>query len=149
MFRWISLLRSLSNLTLNVPSGGACVISLSNLCQYFSTLIAKNIILISSLNIPSYSLIPLLLCPVAADIAHVQLFIHQYPKSFLQGYSQSLHSPECIDFWRAWPGTCAGPCICALLKLIKLSWAYSLSLSVSLWMASLPSGVSVASLEEY
>ncbi|NXW02077.1 CMC1 protein, partial [Fregetta grallaria] len=58
-FLQIRLLRAPSNLTLNVPRDGACTISLGNLCQCFTILIIKNVFLICSLNLPSFSLKPL------------------------------------------------------------------------------------------
>ncbi|KAK4829425.1 hypothetical protein QYF61_004300 [Mycteria americana] len=55
----IRLLSVLSNLTLNVSRDGASTTSLGNLCQCFTTLIITNVFLISSLNLPSFSIKPL------------------------------------------------------------------------------------------
>ncbi|KAK4825808.1 hypothetical protein QYF61_002413 [Mycteria americana] len=53
------LLRAPSHLTLNVSRGGTSTTSLGNLHQCFTTLIVKNFFLISSLNLPSFTLKPL------------------------------------------------------------------------------------------
>ena len=50
-----------SNLTLNVSRDGVSTTSLGNLFQCFATLIVKNFFLRASLNLPSFSLKPLLL----------------------------------------------------------------------------------------
>ena len=57
-FNYIRLLRDPSNLTLNVSRDGASTTSLGNLFQCFTTLSVKNAFLISSLNLPSFSLKP-------------------------------------------------------------------------------------------
>ncbi|KAK4828550.1 hypothetical protein QYF61_027519 [Mycteria americana] len=59
IFNSIRLLRAPSNLTLNVSRDGASTTSLGNMFQCFTTLILKNVVLISSLNLPSFSLKPL------------------------------------------------------------------------------------------
>ncbi|KAK4828156.1 LOW QUALITY PROTEIN: hypothetical protein QYF61_024071, partial [Mycteria americana] len=59
IFNSIMLLRAPSNLTLNVSRHGASTTSLGNLFQCFTTLIVKNVFLISTLNLPSFSLKPL------------------------------------------------------------------------------------------
>ena len=59
IFTQIRLLRAPSNLVLNVPKDGASTTSLGNLCQGFTTLSIKHFFLISSLNLPSFSLNPL------------------------------------------------------------------------------------------
>jgi len=61
IFNQTRLLRALSNLALNVSKDEASTTSLGNLCQCFITLIIKNFFLISSLNLPSLILKPLLL----------------------------------------------------------------------------------------
>ncbi|KAK4818126.1 hypothetical protein QYF61_006213 [Mycteria americana] len=53
--------RAPSNLTLNVSRDGASTTSLGNLLLCFTSLIVKNFFLISSLNLPPFSLKPLLL----------------------------------------------------------------------------------------
>ncbi|KAK4832076.1 hypothetical protein QYF61_020632 [Mycteria americana] len=58
-FQGLDLLQAPSNLTLNVARDGASTTSLGNLFQCFTTLIVKNFFLISSLNLPSFSLKPL------------------------------------------------------------------------------------------
>jgi len=60
VFNWIRVLRAPSNLALNISRDRASTTSLGNLCQCFITLIVKNFFLISSLNLPSLSLKPLL-----------------------------------------------------------------------------------------
>ncbi|KAK4830027.1 LOW QUALITY PROTEIN: hypothetical protein QYF61_008365 [Mycteria americana] len=47
IFSWIRLLRAPSNLTLNVSRDGASTTSLGNLCQCFTTLIIKYVLLMS------------------------------------------------------------------------------------------------------
>ncbi|KAK4826482.1 hypothetical protein QYF61_009478 [Mycteria americana] len=61
IFNCIRLLRAPSNLTLNVSRDGASATSLGNLSQCLTTLIVKHFFLKSSLNLPSFSLKPLLL----------------------------------------------------------------------------------------
>ena len=55
----IRLLRVLSSLTLNISKDGTSTTTLGNMFQCLITLIAKNFFLISSLNLPSFSLKPL------------------------------------------------------------------------------------------
>ncbi|KAK4827897.1 hypothetical protein QYF61_022320 [Mycteria americana] len=59
IFNQSRLLRAPSNLTLKVSRDGASTTSLGNLCQCFTTFIIKNFFLISSLNLPSFTLKPL------------------------------------------------------------------------------------------
>jgi len=59
IYHWIRLLRALCNLALNISRDGASITSLGSLCQCFTTLIVKNYFLVSSLNLPSFSLKPL------------------------------------------------------------------------------------------
>ncbi|KAK4822133.1 LOW QUALITY PROTEIN: hypothetical protein QYF61_010256 [Mycteria americana] len=54
----VRLLRAPSNLSLNVSRDGASITSLGNLFQCFTILIVKNFFLISSLNLPLFSLKP-------------------------------------------------------------------------------------------
>jgi len=63
IFNQTRLLRALSNLTLNVSRDGALTTSLSNLFQCFTTFMVKNVFLVSSLSLPSFSLkaLPLVL----------------------------------------------------------------------------------------
>jgi len=56
IFNQTRLLRAPSNLTLNVSRDGALTTSLGNICQGFTTLMVKNFLLISSVNLPSFSL---------------------------------------------------------------------------------------------
>ena len=58
IFKQIRVLRALSSLTLNVSRDGASTTSLGNLFQGFTTLMVKNFLLISSLNLPSLRLNP-------------------------------------------------------------------------------------------
>ena len=58
IYHYIRLLRTPSNLTLNVSRDGASITSLGNLFQCFTTLIVKNFFPTSSLNLPSSSLKP-------------------------------------------------------------------------------------------
>jgi len=75
------LLRAPSNLALNVPRAGASTTSLGNLCQCFTTLMVKNFFLLSSLNVPSLSLKPLLL------VLSQQTLLKRFSPSFLQAPS--------------------------------------------------------------
>jgi len=61
IFNWVRLLRAPSNLAWNVSRDGASTTSLGNLGQCLTTLTAKKFFLISGLNLPSFSLKPLLL----------------------------------------------------------------------------------------
>jgi len=61
IYHYIRLLRALSNLTLNVSRDGASTTSLGNPFQCFNTLMVKNLFLISTLNLPSFSLKPVAL----------------------------------------------------------------------------------------
>jgi len=67
-FNQIRVLRAPSSLAWNVPRDGAATTSLGNLCQGFNTLMAKNFFLISSLNLPSFSLKPLPLVLLLQDL---------------------------------------------------------------------------------
>ena len=58
IFTWIRLLRAPSDLAWNGSRDGASPTSLGNLGQGFTTLTVKNFFLISSLNLPSFSLKP-------------------------------------------------------------------------------------------
>jgi len=93
IFNLTRLLRALPNLALNVSRDGASTTSSANLCQGFTTLIVKNIFLISSLNPPYFSLKPLPL-----DLLQRALLKSLSP-SFLQPHFQvpegcSKVSPE-------------------------------------------------------
>jgi len=61
IFKWIRVLRAPSQLPLNVFMDGASTTSLGNPVQCFTTLMVKNFFPISSLNLPSLRLKPLLL----------------------------------------------------------------------------------------
>ena len=54
-YSYIRALRAQSSLTLTIPRRGASTTFWGNLCQCLTTLIAKNLFLISSLNSPSFS----------------------------------------------------------------------------------------------
>jgi len=60
-FHQTRLLKAPSNLGFNTSREGADTASLGNLCQCFTTFIVKNFFLRSDLNLPSFSLKPLLL----------------------------------------------------------------------------------------
>lgn len=81
-----------------------------------------------------------------ALLAHTQLFIHQYPPSpSVQGCSQSTHHPACIHVVEL-PQPRSRTRHLALLNFMRFTWTYLLSLSLSLWIASLPSSTLTASL---
>jgi len=61
IYHQIRFLRVPSNLTTNVSRDRASTTSLGNLCQCFTTLIVKKFFSLSSLNLPLFSLKPLLL----------------------------------------------------------------------------------------
>jgi len=67
IFNKIRLPRALSYLTLNVSGYGASTTSLGNLFQCLTSFIVKNVFLISSLYLPSFSLkkLPLVLSQLA------------------------------------------------------------------------------------
>ena len=76
IFNHIKMLRAPSNLALSVSRAGASPTSLGNLCQGFTTLSMKNFFLISSLNLPSFSLEPLPLVP-KQGVGGVDKTLHQ------------------------------------------------------------------------
>jgi len=55
-FHQSRVLRAPSSLALNTAREGAATASLGNLCQGLTTLMVKNFVLISNLNLPSFSL---------------------------------------------------------------------------------------------
>jgi len=59
IFHYTRLLRAPSSLALNTSREGASTASLGNLFQCFTTIMVKNFFLISSLNLPSFSLEPI------------------------------------------------------------------------------------------
>jgi len=77
IFNYTRLLRAPSNLALNVSRDGDSTTSLGNIFQCFTTLIVKNFFLISSLNLASLSLKPLLL------ILSQQALLKRFSPSFL------------------------------------------------------------------
>jgi len=77
------LLRALSNLVLNVSRNGASTTSLGNPFQCFTTLIVKNFFLISSLNLPCFSLKPLPLHDLRGED----------PASSSPAFASHVHSP--------------------------------------------------------
>ena len=81
IFNQTRLLRAPSNLAFIVSRDGAATTSLGNLGQGFTTLTVKNFFLISSLNLPSPSLKPLL--PVLLK----QASLERLTSSFLQAPS--------------------------------------------------------------
>jgi len=58
-FHHTKFLKAPSNLALHTSRDGAATASLGNLCQGLTTLMVKNFFLISSLNLPCFSLKPL------------------------------------------------------------------------------------------
>ncbi|KAK4830120.1 hypothetical protein QYF61_008547 [Mycteria americana] len=75
IFHYIRLLRALSNLTLNISNDGASTTSLGNLFQCLSTLIINNSFLLSSQNVPTFSLKPLPLVLSLQALVHVFLVL--------------------------------------------------------------------------
>jgi len=61
IFNYTRLLRTPSNPAWNASRDGASAASLDNVCQCFTTLMVKKFFLLSSLNLPSLGLKPLLL----------------------------------------------------------------------------------------
>ena len=55
-FHYTRLLKARSNLALNIAREGAATASLGNLCQGLTALTVQNFFLVSSLNLPSFSL---------------------------------------------------------------------------------------------
>ena len=76
-------------------------------------------------------------------VAHVQLFIHQYPQVFLirAALNPFIRQPLLIGLPRP---------MCRTLRMallnMRFTWAHISSLSRSLWMKSCPSGVSAVPL---
>jgi len=60
-FHYARLLKASSKLDMNTAKDGASTVSLGNLFQCLTTLIVKNFFLRSNLNLPTFSLKPLLL----------------------------------------------------------------------------------------
>ncbi|KAK4822238.1 hypothetical protein QYF61_011879 [Mycteria americana] len=110
---------------------GASTTSLGNLFQCLTTLIVKNFFLISSLNLPSFSLKPLPLVlslhalvksPSPAQdtvdflgckhtlLAHVQLFVHQYPQVLLLRAALNPLSTQPVFVLGIAPTQVQGPC---------------------------------------
>jgi len=77
IFHWVRLLRALSNLAWNVSRDGASTTSLGSLGQGLTTLTVKNVFLLSSLNLPSFSLKPLPL--VLPQQALLKIFSPSFP----------------------------------------------------------------------
>ena len=59
IFHEVRVLKAPSNLTLNASRDGASTTCLGNLCQRPTPLIVTNVLLLSNLNLPSFSLKPL------------------------------------------------------------------------------------------
>ncbi|KAK4824005.1 hypothetical protein QYF61_009219 [Mycteria americana] len=78
-------------------------------------------------------------------LAHVQLFIHQYPQVLLHRAALNPFIPQPV--WI--PGAALTQVHLAFLKLMRFTQAHFSSLSRSLWMASHPSGVSNAPLKKH
>ncbi|NXW03176.1 LTN1 ligase, partial [Fregetta grallaria] len=104
-----------SSLTLNVPRDGASTASLGNMFQCFTTLIVKKIFLISSLNLPSFSLKPLplvkarsaareVIATYSVDDIFIELII-QLPSNYPLG-SITVESGKrvgvAVQQWRNW-----------------------------------------------
>jgi len=97
IFTWVRLLRAPSNLALSVSRDGASITSLGNLGQGLTTLTVKNVFLISSLNLPSLSLKPLLLVlPLQALVKSPSPALWQP----LQALAAALRSPCSLLFPR-------------------------------------------------
>jgi len=96
-YRYTRLLRDLSRLTLDVARDGTSNISVGNLCQCFTTVIIKNFVLISDLNIlcSSLKLSPFVL---SQQIQLKRLAPSVYsPLQILEGCSQVSSDPSCLQ----------------------------------------------------
>ena len=75
------LLQALTNLALDAAREGAATVSLANLCRCLTTSTVKNFFLISSLNLPSFSLKPLPL------VLSLQSLVKSSSPAFLYAHS--------------------------------------------------------------
>jgi len=120
---------------LNVSRDGASTASLGNPFQCFTTLIVKNFFLISSLNLPCFSLKPLpLILSLLSLLKRLSPSFHPPvpPSPSQQSCSQSPHPRACID-----SGGCPNPDArtlhLALLNFMRFTQAHFSSLPRSLW----------------
>jgi len=81
IFHQPRLLRAPSSLALNTAREGASTASLGNLCQGLTTLMVKNFLLISNLNLPSFSLQPF---PLVLP-KYVHFFLREYKMQISTG----------------------------------------------------------------
>ena len=79
-------------------------------------------------------------------VAHDQLFIHQYPQVLLDRAALNPFVPQPVMIPEVAPTQVCRTLHLALLNLMRLARDHFSSLSMSLWMASCPSGVSTAPL---
>jgi len=78
-------------------------------------------------------------------LAHVKLFIHQYPQVLLDRATLNTFISQSVLLQEVSP-TQMRTLYLGLLKLMRFTQAHFLSFSRSLWMASHPSGLSTAPL---
>ncbi|KAK4823599.1 hypothetical protein QYF61_003799 [Mycteria americana] len=91
--------RAPSNLTLNVSRDGASTTSLGNLFQCLTTLIIKNFFLISSLNLSSFSLKPLLLFLSLQALLKSLFPLSRFKPSRQLSTTQLLAHPPSLPPW--------------------------------------------------
>jgi len=100
---WDQVLRAPSSLILSVSRDGASTTNLGNLCQCLTTCIIKNYFLISSLNLPSFSLKPsppvlgqqILIKSVPFSLtAPLYILIGTYRWTALKLWAEHIHIPH-------------------------------------------------------
>jgi len=93
-FHQTRLLRAPSNLALNTASEGAAIASLGNLCHCLITLRVKNFVLVSNLNLPSFSLKHYLLSYHSMPLQKVLRQLSCRPLQVLKGYNKVSPQPS-------------------------------------------------------
>jgi len=94
----IRVLRALSNLVLNVSRDGASTTSLGNPFQCFTTLIVKNFFLLSSPNLPCFSLKPSPL--VLSLLSLLKRLSPSFPSAPFKHWKAAIRSPRSLLFSR-------------------------------------------------
>ena len=90
VFGLMRLLRAPSNRTVNVCRDGGSTTSLGNLCQCFTTLMVKNVFLLSSMNLASFSYRTITPCSIATAFTMAR---HTSPGSGAAGKGCRLERP--------------------------------------------------------
>jgi len=96
-FHWTMLLKASSNLALNTAREGAATASLGNLGQGLTTLNVKNFILISNLNVLSFSLKPSPLSYHSRLLSKVPLQLSRRSLQVLEGCCKVSLEPSLLQ----------------------------------------------------